>query len=294
MRYASAEVRKQFFVDMFTRDISLEDCVLDLIDNSIDSYLLKHGISIAQLIFGPDPSGAKREPGKIDVTCDQHQIKVVDRCGGIPRKKAMDEIFCFGHGRDDEAGKLGAYGVGMKRALFKIGNKFDIVSRTAEEGFEVSLTVDDWAKKEDWRVPIKFVGGANSESQAGSTITISELREEVALRIREGGVPRNILNDAATTYPYFLNQCVKLGINGTDVSPKAIALGESDGVVTAARENFSYDSCEGKSRSDDCAGPANHRRSRVEHFVQRTGRCPRKQRRSNRLGSRLGQLSAQV
>ena len=27
MRYASAEVRKQFFIDMFTRDISLEDCV---------------------------------------------------------------------------------------------------------------------------------------------------------------------------------------------------------------------------------------------------------------------------
>jgi hypothetical protein len=64
MRYASAEVRKQFFIDMFTRDISLEDCVLDLIDNSIDSYLLKHGISISQLIFGPDPDGAKREARK--------------------------------------------------------------------------------------------------------------------------------------------------------------------------------------------------------------------------------------
>ena len=63
MRYASAEVRKQFFIDMFTRDISLEDCVLDLIDNSIDSYLLKHGISISELIFGPDGNGVKRELG---------------------------------------------------------------------------------------------------------------------------------------------------------------------------------------------------------------------------------------
>ena len=32
MRYASAEVRKQFFIDMFTRDITLVDCVLDLIE----------------------------------------------------------------------------------------------------------------------------------------------------------------------------------------------------------------------------------------------------------------------
>ena len=240
MRYASAEVRKQFFIDMFTRDISLEDCVLDLIDNSIDSYLLKHGISISELIFGPDPNGAKRGFGRIDVTCNERQIKVVDRCGGIPRKRAMDEIFCFGHDPDDQAGKLGAYGVGMKRALFKIGNKFDIVSRTETEGFEVSLTIDDWAKEKDWRVPIKFVDGADSEKQAGTSITISGLREEVALRIKEGGVPNNILSDAATTYPYFLNQCVKLRINEIDVPPKTISLGESDGIVTAAREKLTY------------------------------------------------------
>ena len=241
MRYASAEVRKQFFIDMFTRDISLEDCVLDLIDNSIDSYLLKHDISISQLIFGPDPEGARREFGKIDVTCNERHIKVVDKCGGIPRKRAMDEIFCFGHDPGDLAGKLGAYGVGMKRALFKIGNKFDIVSRTEKEGFEVSLTLDDWAKEKDWLVPIKFIDGAGSEKQSGTSITITELREEVALRIKEGGVPKNILNDAATTYPYFLNQCVKLRINETDVVPKTIVLGEKDGVVAAARENLSYD-----------------------------------------------------
>jgi hypothetical protein len=241
MKYASAEVRKQFFTDMFTRDISLEDCVLDLIDNSMDSYLLKHEISIPQLIFGPGPNEAKREIGRIDVTCNERQIKVVDKCGGISRKRAMEEIFCFGHDKDDLAGKLGAYGVGMKRALFKIGNKFNVVSRTEKEGFEVSLTVDDWVKDDDWKVPIRFIDGAGSEKQAGTSITITDLRDEVALRIREGGVPKNIHKDAATTYPYFLHECIKLRINETDVDPKPIVLGEREGVVTAARENLSYD-----------------------------------------------------
>jgi hypothetical protein len=240
MRYASADVRKQFFTEMFTRDITLEDCVLDLIDNSIDSYLLKLGISIPQLIFGPDQNGAKQELGKIEVTCNEHQIKVVDKCGGIPRDRAQDEIFCFGHDQSDLAGKLGAYGVGMKRALFKIGNEFHVSSRTATEGWEVSLTVDDWVNTEAWRVPIKFIEGAGSEKQAGTSITITDLREEVALRIKEGGVPKNILNDAATTYPYFLNRCVKLRINATDVEPKPIILGEMDGVVGAAREKLNY------------------------------------------------------
>ena len=203
MRYAAADVRKQFFIEMFTRDISLEDCVLDLIDNSLDSYLLRRDISISRLIFGPDVEIAQKDLGTINVTCTDRQIKVVDSCGGIPRKRAMDDVFCFGHREDDPVGKLGAYGVGMKRALFKIGNKFHIVSRTASEGFEVSLKLDEWAKEEEWKVPVNFIDGAESERKAGTTITITELHDEVALRIKEGGVPKNILEDAATTYPLF-------------------------------------------------------------------------------------------
>jgi len=238
MKYASAEVRKQFFTEMFTRDISLEDCVLDLIDNSIDSYLVKHGISTAQLIFGSDGTDPGRPPGAINVTCTERQIKVADTCGGISRPRAVNDIFCFGYEEAPHRGRLGAYGVGMKRALFKIGNNFHIVSRTAQEGFEVSLKVDDWVEQEEWRIPITFIEGADSEKKAGTSITITELHEEVAQRIKQGGVPNNILNDAATTYPYFLDRCVTLNINNTDVSPEPVPLGEKDGVVKSANEKF--------------------------------------------------------
>jgi len=238
MRYASAEVRKQFFMDMFTRDISLEDCVLDLIDNSVDSFLLGHRISVSDLIFGPDGNTAAEGLGTIDVTCNERQIKVVDTCGGISRARAMSDVFCFGHSENDPVGKLGAYGVGMKRAVFKIGNKFDIVSRTSIEGFEVSFKLDEWAERDDWKVPIRFIEGAASEKKAGTSITVTELHDEVTLRIKEGGVPKNILDDASTTYPYFLDRCVRLRINDTDVVPKSIKLGELNGVVRAAHEEF--------------------------------------------------------
>ena len=241
MKYASAEVRKQFFIDMFTRDISLEDCVLDLIDNSLDSYLQKHATSISQLVFGPDGSPMADELGRIDVTCTERQIKVVDTCGGILRRRAMGEVFCFGHDEDDQVGKLGAYGVGMKRALFKIGNNFHIVSRTPTEGFEVSLKLDEWAERKEWNIPITFIEGAGSERKAGTSITVTELHDEVALRIKEGGVPKNILHDASTTYPYFLGQCVRLRVNDTEVNPEPIRLGELNGVLRAAR--FCPDSC---------------------------------------------------
>ena len=33
---ADASPTKEFFVNMITRDISLQDCILDLLDNSVD------------------------------------------------------------------------------------------------------------------------------------------------------------------------------------------------------------------------------------------------------------------
>jgi hypothetical protein len=223
---------------MFTRDISLEDCVLDLIDNSLDAYLLKHKTSVSQLVFGANGNLPTPELGKIDVTCDDRQIRVVDTCGGILRKRAMAEVFCFGHDKDDQLGKLGAYGVGMKRALFKIGNNFHIVSRTPDEGFEVKFKLDEWAEREEWNIPITFIGGASTENKAGTSITVTDLHEEVSLRIKEGGVPKNILNDASSTYPYFLGECVKLRINEINVEPEPIKLGELKGVLRAAHEKF--------------------------------------------------------
>jgi len=82
--------------------------------------------------------------------------------------------------------------------------------------------------------------GAGSERKAGTSITITELHPEVALRIQAGGVPKNILRDAATTYPYFLGNCVTLRVNDAPVSPERIPLGEKDGVVRSANEKFEH------------------------------------------------------
>lgn len=241
MRFASAEVRKEFFIDMFTRDISLEDCVLDLIDNSVDSYLLKNKISVSNLIFDQNNDNSPQRLGTIDVTCSERQVKVVDTCGGISRKRALEDVFCFGHEKDEPSGKLGAYGVGMKRALFKIGNKFDIVSQTATEGFVVSFKLNEWAERPEWKIPISFIDGASSEAKAGTTVTITELRSEVALRIKQGDVPANIIDDAALTYPFFLDKCVRLKINGTAVAPKPVPLGHSEGTIQPAHESFQHE-----------------------------------------------------
>jgi len=237
MRYAHADVRKSFFLDMFTRDISLEDCVLDLIDNSLDAFINKENLKISNLIFDGNLRPDHLANARIDVTCSERQVKVVDNCGGIDRNRAQNEVFCFGHLPDETPGKLGAYGVGLKRALFKIGKKFSIISRTPKEGFEVNLNTEEWAAKEEWKIPITFVDGSTSVKTAGTSITITELHEEVKMRMQEGGVPKRVFNDAASTYPFFLEKYVDLSINDQATPANEIIIGQSK-EVTAAREQF--------------------------------------------------------
>jgi hypothetical protein len=50
-RQANAYPRKHFFLEMFTRDISLEDCVLDLIDNSIDGLVRTRRINVSSSLL---------------------------------------------------------------------------------------------------------------------------------------------------------------------------------------------------------------------------------------------------
>jgi hypothetical protein len=39
---ADATPTKRFFIDNLTRDLTLEDAILDLVDNSIDAFVRTH------------------------------------------------------------------------------------------------------------------------------------------------------------------------------------------------------------------------------------------------------------
>jgi hypothetical protein len=71
--------RKQFFIEMFTRDITLEDCILDLIDNSMDSYLRTRNIAVDAEVFGLGNGAAAQNPGLIRA-CSHYSQRFDDEC----------------------------------------------------------------------------------------------------------------------------------------------------------------------------------------------------------------------
>jgi hypothetical protein len=235
--YANAFPRKHFFMEMFTRDISFEDCILDLIDNSIDSLVREQDIDPARdiLSFEKRSKSPATTSKRVTVQLDQKEIVVEDNCGGIPHGFVEDELFTFGHSPEFRSKQqLGIYGIGLKRAIFKIAEHFEMQSTALDGSLRAELDIQKWAEKDedikDWRIPVEFGKPAKSERQTGTVIRFAPLRSEVKMRLRDGALLGRLTQSIAQTYSLFLEQYVRVELNDVPVSPESIPLGTANDI----------------------------------------------------------------
>lgn len=245
--YASALPRKNFFLQMFTRDITLTDCILDLVDNSIDSQIRRRRIDVSSALWDVGSSGRSRKTearARIDVTLSHDGLDVLDDCGGIPFLTAKEEVFNFGHPPGHKSTALGVYGIGLKRAVFKLGRLLKMQSKSEASGFELEWDLDEWAKRDeqldDWRIPIKETGGAPKREEPGTLVSIRRLNPPVQTLLNAGTLEPWLRDAVSKAYAFFLGKHVDVYVNGDAVKPLEIPFGESKRVV-AGRDEFDHD-----------------------------------------------------
>ncbi len=245
LTHANAYPRKRFFLDMFTRDISVEDCLLDLIDNSIDALIRTRGIDLSSLwdLDCSTPAHAS-PPAAIDLEVSDKRICLADKCGGIPEEIIEFDLFGMGHTEDYQPGALGAYGVGLKRALFKLGGHFDLKSRTTRSGFQAKLDVAEWAEAGEhpdaWQVPITELKAVRHLAAAGTTITVTELHQEVSQRLQNPQTENRLRANIAQAYALFLGRYVQVSVNDELVEKMELPFGKSED-VTPGKDSYEDD-----------------------------------------------------
>mgnify|MGYP001065542382 CR=1 FL=1 len=179
---------KKFFIEMLTRDIALNDAILDLLDNCLDGVIN---------IKGADSKKTDKEYYKgyeAKITIAQNSFQIIDNCGGILRKTA--EEYAFRMGRTNSLNNLptvGIYGIGMKRAIFKIGKKAIIDSNHRDEAFSVEIP-EDWAKQDNWNFPIKN-SIENTMDSNGTRITVTKLTDSVAAQWKNDNLISYFVNE---------------------------------------------------------------------------------------------------
>lgn len=172
---AVASPTKQFFVSMLTRDIELRDAILDLLDNCVDGILRT---------IKPDPTAATPYAGfNATIVMSKERFRILDNCGGIPIETAKKYAFAMGKpagaANEGTSATVGMYGIGMKRAIFKLGTDA-LVESWNDTGFAVKFT-SDWMAKDGWDdLPVyDLPGGALADR--GTSITVRALNPEVSV-----------------------------------------------------------------------------------------------------------------
>lgn len=236
---------KTFFIDMITRDISIRDAIIDLLDNSIDGANNLNSSSYEGLY--------------INITINREKFIVEDNCGGFSIDTAKQYAFRFGRPEDapETHGSVGRFGIGMKRALFKMGKDFTIESKTKDSHFRVSVDVDKWKAKvktvtynngdsetiDDWSFSYEKISDDANLDNIGTYICVSNLHTEVSNMYEDEQFLNALCDEIETLLNFSLEKKIEIKLNGRALSKKGIELifddhtstpyideGEKDGV----------------------------------------------------------------
>jgi Histidine kinase-, DNA gyrase B-, and HSP90-like ATPase len=216
---------KRFFVDMLTRDIDLADAILDLLDNCVDglvrSTVLANG--------NADKKPYKGYWAQLKIT--KNSFVIEDNCGGIPWDE-RDRAFRMGKPLNNHeatsGGKLlvGAYGIGMKRAIFKIGQVAEIHTKTPDDEYLVSIPKGWMEDEEDWDLGTH--DATDFLKQEGTKISVTDLRGEISDVFDSEIFQKEIFEKISTHYSIIISKGFKvtLHIGGKPqvIQPKTLGL----------------------------------------------------------------------
>lgn len=194
---------KRFFVEMLTRDIELADSILDLLDNCLDGVLRKNNYTAEQTFEKNDVYKGYYA----HIEYNENGFKITDNCGGIPGELAEKYAFRLGRPAEREAESLptiGVYGIGMKRAIFKMGASAKILSKTKDEQFSVKISPEWMDDDNNWSLELerKDVG----LKETGVSIEINNLRKDIKVHFsKERGFEAELINICYPIYNMLIN-----------------------------------------------------------------------------------------
>lgn len=218
---------KEFFISMITRDIILEDAIIELIDNSIDGIKRLMATHYSQY--------------RIDIVMNKDCFTITDNCGGIDLKTAQEYAFKFG--RPSTAPKsgietTGTFGIGMKRALFKMGKKFQVCSTSSKSRFILDIDVGKWVQKDDWDFNLSYFDENDHDiSEWGTRITVDDLYPGISANCESNLFINNVIEKVQQQVGLEIFKGLQTYINNTKIEADFIKI-VNDGSIKPYKEQF--------------------------------------------------------
>lgn len=185
-------------------DVSPVGAVEELGDNALDNWA-----RVSQRV----------DPMTIEITAEDGVTRVEDDSGGLEADD-IRILFALGSTFQEEVdGSIGAYGIGAKKAIVRLGEKAVVKSRSRDADVGVGFRIDqDWLERDDeWKTQLEEF----DDIEAGTTVIEVESSETVwdddrqeQLRSQLSKTYRNFLSGKT---PQGGNLTIKL--NGDELEP---------------------------------------------------------------------------
>lgn len=194
---------KEFFFCM-TLDITPEETILELIDTFIEWYMYYNNRNRLK----------KRGNIKIQITDEKF---VIESNYPGPPKDMVSNLLQFGRRVEKGCSKIGAYGIGTKRALFKLGRDIYLKSDDGSEYFSVYIDKNWIESKKNWKLKLET---GESKKKLYNKIIIRELYDGIKVEFRSPKFINDFRTKVKDTYAYFIEgKEVTIKINGENIKP---------------------------------------------------------------------------
>ena len=210
---------KDLFISMLVKDITLIPAIEDLVDNSVDGARVfrREG----------DFTGLT-----IRIETTPERFRITDNCGGIPIDVARHYAFRFG--RDENSPvthhSIGQFGVGMKRALFKLGSNFAVESTAAVSHFQLTVDVEQWRRRTDWNFRFDEFDEttAHTDDDRTTTITVTGLHDQIKAAFATDSFASSLLRSLEESHRESLANGLAITVNAIPATVAPLTILASD------------------------------------------------------------------
>ena len=229
-----ANQAKSFFVSMLIKDITLRDAIGDLVDNAVDA--IKARVADKNKLSGY----------KVEVTLSENEFTIKDNGQGMSTEVARTTAFNFGKAKDHQLidGSIGQFGIGMKRAFFKIGSFISVHSVTKTSRFDIDIDVPEWLTYNEWE--FSFKGDTLQENVAqteetGFGVKITNLSDDAKASFVNGQFVNLLQKEIEYEHMLNIGKGLTIIINGYKLKETNVALVYNDEIKPTYWEKVNDD-----------------------------------------------------
>lgn len=217
---------KALFIDMLVKDLSLKDVIGDLVDNSVDA---------ANKMAAHNKTDLSKF--SIRISFDKTHFNITDNCGGIEEEVAREYAFKLGKPKDYSQGKhtIGQFGIGMKRAFFKLGEHIVVESVALNSDFNVTISVKEWRERvneKDWDFKFDKTPNRKKHSLKDTKlkIDVTQLKNDAKNQFNDSQFLTDLQNEIALEHLFAIKKGLKIYINSEKPleAPKITLISDRD------------------------------------------------------------------